>query len=1101
MRPTDSEWFFRPPDPAPSWSRPATESELGLSLTRPGRSTGRRAPADVVKASCDGFNVDTSEVWFIAPFLSMRATRTRLGRQSVRASMSRRSAIALLVLAAIASLALSLTYAAVWPDEARAAEEFGIEPGSFTASVNNEDGSLDTQAGSHPHSASTSFDLNYHLNRAGEKILDGEPKDIVVELPSGFTGNPNATPRCTNTELEDLREPGNAYGGNCRPDTQVGIAALLLGGAKQGVKKFHTPLFNMVPTAGEVARLAFLIYGEVVNVEIAVRTSSDYGLTATVSGITQVAPPISSTFTLWGVPADPSHDAERVITCDGVMGPCEFGESDGGAQPKPFLTNPSLCGGPLSTTLTADSWENPGEYLSPLASTQPPLGGCEQLSFDPSLSVTPETSELDTPTGLSVDLHIPPNEDPAGLATPDLRDATVTLPAGVAISPSAANGLEGCTPAEIGLHTENVVSCPNASKLGTVQVQSPDLPRNADGSEGELTGAVYLGAPASAPITAPPYTIYLLAEGYGLSMRLEGQVVANPVTGQLTTTFNENPQLPFEDLKLDFFGGPNAALMTPPACGTYTTTSALTPYSSAIPATPSAAFATSWEGSGGACPSPLPFGPSFGAGSTSTTAGAFSSFDLSISRSDGQQALSQITLTTPPGLLGMLSSVPLCGEPQAAQGTCQDGSQIGTATAGAGAGSAPFAVSGPVYLTGPYNGAPFGLSVAIPAVAGPFDFGTVVVRSAIYVDPHTAQITVVSDPLPQMVDTSQTDSGVPVALQNVSVDIDRPGFIFNPTSCNPLSVTGALSSNQGASEAVSSPFQVGGCQGLAFEPSFAVSTQAKASKAYGASLAVKVASGPGQANIAKVDVSLPKQLPSRLTTLQKACTEAQFAANPAGCPAGSFVGVATAVTPVLNVPLTGPAILVSHGGAAFPDLVLVLQGQGVTIELVGNTDIKNGITYSKFETVPDAPVSTFELNLPESPHSILGTNLPEKANYNLCGQTLTMPTTITAQDGAQVTQQTKITVTGCPAVKIIKTKTKATSLLATLYTTASGTVTLSGRGLKTTSKHVKAGSSRIQVLLTNWGRLLRRRHGKLELRASLTVGKQAVAKTTSVVRR
>jgi len=986
------------------------------------------------------------------------------------------------------------------PAVARA--EFGIEPGSFTAGTFEANGTTpDTRAGSHPYSATTSFAFNYHLEKGTTtKILDGEPKDIVVELPAGFAGNPNATPQCTNTQLEDQPEPGNAKGGACPPDTQVGAARVLIGGLEAGVP-FTTPVFNMVPTAGEVARLAFLFDGEVVNVEVAVRTTSDYGLTATVSGITQVGPPITSTLTLWGVPADPSHDSSRVRKggCQNSnAAECSFGESSD-VQPRPFLTNPSLCGGPLSTTLTADSWENPGEYLSPIASTQPALGGCEQLSFDPSLTVAPETSAVDTPTGLSVDLHVPQSEDPAGLATPDLRDATVTLPAGVAISPSAANGLQGCTPAEIALHTENPVSCPDGSKLGTVRVLSPALPRNPDGSEGSLTGFVYLGAPASGQITAPPYTIYLLAEGYGLSVRLAGTVTADPVTGQLTTTFDENPQLPFEDLKLDLFGGPRAALSTPPACGSYTTTSALVPYSSAIAATPSSSFQTSFDGAGAPCPSPLPFGPSFGAGSTSTTAGAFGSFVLNVSRPDGQQALSEISLSTPPGLLGMLSSVPLCGEPQAAQGACSASSQIGTATAAAGAGSDPFTVSGPVYLTGPYEGAPFGLSVAIPAVAGPFNFGTVIVRSAIYVDPHTAQITVVSDPLPQMVDTSQTDSGVPVALQRVTVNIDRPGFIFTPTSCNPLSVNGTLTSNQGASEAVSSPFQVGGCQNLAFKPSFAVSTQAQASKANGASLDVKVASGFGQANIAKVDVTLPVQFPSRLTTLQKACAEGQFAANPAGCPPASVVGVATAVTPVLNVPLVGPAYLVSHGGAAFPDLVLVLQGQGVTIELTGNTDIKKGITYSKFETVPDAPVSTFELKLPEGPHSILGAYLPAKDNYNLCGQNLTMPTTITAQNGAQVTQSTKIAITGCPAVKVLKTTAEAKSVLVTLRTTAKGAVKIVGNGLRTTTKkNVKAGVSRIAVPLTRTGRSLRDRHQKLRLRVSLAAGKLAVATTTSV---
>jgi hypothetical protein len=916
---------------------------------------------------------------------------------------------------------------------------FGVQPGGFVTGAFQPNGSgplgegatPDTQAGAHPYAETTSFKLNTTASpKTGLSIPEGgELRDTVVNLPAGFVGDPNAVPYCPY-----LTSVG------CPNDTVVGVAYVRATLEHRSYQKYFLSVYNMAPSRGEIALFAFHIgppFYLTAFIHVHVRSTGDYGVTATVSAISQAAQILESAVTLWGVPADPSHNPYRGRSRSGgcleeIEG-VSTGKCPSDVPPRAFLTNPTACSGqPLTSTLSVDSWESPGQTTAggdpvlsdpnwlTYASESPPLEGCEKLVFDPSLSVTPETSAVDTPTGLNVDLHVPQNEDPSGLATPDLRNATVTLPAGVAISPSAANGLAGCTPREIGLHTENQISCPNGSKLGTVQVTSPDLPRNADGSEGELTGSVYLGAPTSGSITGPPYMIYLLAEGYGLSVRLQGMVSPNPATGQLTTTFAENPPLPFEDLKLDFFGGPRAALSTPPSCGTYTTSSQLVPYSSPLAATPSSSFQASFDGNGAACPSPLPFGPSFTAGSMNTTAGGFGSLVLNISRPDAQQALSQISLTTPPGLSGMLSSVPLCGEPQAAQGTCPAASEIGTATAGTGAGPEPFSASGPVFLTGPtllegpnQSVAPFGLSVAIPAVAGPFDFGTVVVRSAIYVDPHTAQITVVSAPLPQMVDTSQSDSGVPVALHTVSVDIHREGFIFNPTSCNPMSVNGTLSSNQGASIAVSSPFQVAGCAGLAFKPSFTVSTQAKTSKVDGASLDVKVASGTGQANIAKVDVSLPLALPSRLTTLQKACTEAQFAADPAGCPPGSVVGVATAVTPVLNVPLTGPAYLVSHGGAAFPDLVVVLQGQGVTIELTGNTDIKKGITYSKFETVPDAPVSTFELKLPEGPHSVLGTNLPAKANRSMCGQALTMPTTITAQNGAVVKQSTKIAVTGC----------------------------------------------------------------------------------------
>jgi hypothetical protein len=320
-------------------------------------------------------------------------------------------------------------------------------------------------------------------------------------------------------------------------------------------------------------------------------------------------------------------------------------------------------------------------------------------------------------------------------------------------------------------------------------------------------------------------------------------------------------------------------------------------------------------------------------------------------------------------------------------------------------------VPGNVFLTGPYRGAPFGLSIVTHAVAGPFDLGNVIVRAAVNVDPHTSQIVVTSDPLPTIL------QGIPLDLKTVNVTIDRPGFTFNPTNCSPLSVTGTIASTTGASAAVSSPFEAANCANLPFKPSFRVSTQARTSKANGASLDVKVSQKPGEANIQRVDVTLPLALPARLTTLQRACTEAQFNANPAGCPAASNVGMATATTPVLSMPLTGPAYLVSHGGAAFPDLVVVLQGEGITIDLTGNTDIKKGITYSRFETVPDAPIGSFELRLPEGPHSALAANTPGKAKGSLCSSKLSMPTTIAGQNGAVIHQSTPIKVTGCAKAK------------------------------------------------------------------------------------
>jgi hypothetical protein len=364
-------------------------------------------------------------------------------------------------------------------------------------------------------------------------------------------------------------------------------------------------------------------------------------------------------------------------------------------------------------------------------------------------------------------------------------------------------------------------------------------------------------------------------------------------------------------------------------------------------------------------------------------------------------------------LLGIIKGVERCGETQANQGTCGPGSLIGHVTAAAGAGPEPYVVhGGQVFLTGPYKGAPFGLSFVIPAVAGPYNLGNVVVRAAIHVDRHTTQITVVSDPLPTIL------QGVPLDVRKVNVTIDRPGFMFNATSCEPLAVTGALTSTLGAQASVASHYQAVNCASLPFKPSFTVSTQARTSKKNGASLDVKVGYPQGsQANIRSVAVTLPKQLPSRLTTIQQACPEATFDQNPASCPAGSNIGTATATTPVLANPAMGPAYLVSHGGAAFPDLVIVLQDEGVTLELVGSIDIKKGVTSSAFRTVPDVPILGFELTLPEGPHSGLAAVLPAKAKGNMCGTSLIMPTTITGQNGAVVKQNTKIAVTGCAKSK------------------------------------------------------------------------------------
>jgi hypothetical protein len=898
--------------------------------------------------------------------------------------------------------------------------DFGVT--SFDGSVTDEAGSPYTQGGGHPYQVSTRIDFNTRPDPINGSIVipDEEVKNIKVDLPLGFVGDPRALPTCSEARLENT---SSGRGGTCPANSQIGWVGA---DTASFFNKLLLGVYNMEPTPGSAATFGFQVPfgGATVHLQAHVRPG-DNGVTVEIPNIPQTTPIKSTILTLWGVPAEAAHDPLRAegLGCGFVpVFPgepgfnitetfCQIVESPGvaaGIAVKPFLTNPTDCStGPVTTTLSTDSWEHPGVFHTASfvthdnASPANPVGptGCDRLPFDASLRATPDAPGTSQPSGYGFDLAVPQNDNPTGLAEAHLRKAVVTLPEGVAISPSAAAGLQGCSDGQIALHTDTAASCPDASRIGTVTIDTPLLDK-------PLQGAVYVGTQASSdPASGQMYRLFIVAQQpeRGLTIKLAGSVVPDPGTGRLTATFDNNPQLPFNSLHLQLKGGPRAPLSNPSACGTYETKAQLTSWSGKLVESDSS-FAIIHGEDGGPCPASV-FAPTFTAGTTDPQAGGFSPFTLTLSRSDQDQTLGRVAVKMAPGLLGVLKSVKQCPEPQAAAGACGPESQVGHTTVGAGPGANPFYLGGSVYLTGPYKGAPFGLSVVVPAIAGPFNLGTVVVRAAISVDPHTAQVTVASDPLPTIL------KGVPLQLRTVNVTIDRSGFIFNPTSCSSQSVGGVITSAQGASVAPSSHFQAANCATLPFKPRLTALTQARYSKAGGESLHVKVTSGPGQANIGKVRVLLPKTLPSRLTTLQKACVDAVFNANPASCPAGSLVGSATAVTPVLAHPLTGPAYLVSHGGAAFPDLVVVLQGEGITLYLDGNTDIKKGITSSTFNSVPDAPISTFDLTLPQGPHSALA------ANGNLCKGALNMPTTITGQNGAQIAQTTRIAVSGCPKAK------------------------------------------------------------------------------------
>jgi hypothetical protein len=987
---------------------------------------------------------------------------------------------------------------------------FGVENNELTLA--SASGGLDTQAGSHPFQATFSTVMNQGADPApfgGDNPEADTPqvnpagltKDLRFKLPPGLVGNPTPIPQCSLAKFVEKRHGHD----ECPADTAVGVAdvSVNLGRGVVGYLEFTVPVFNLEPAFGEPARFGFYLpeaeFG--VYIDTGVEAGGDYGVITTVNNIAQGAGYLSSEVTFWGTPGDSRHNSARGWGC--IYGAIESSSyverslklrcaAPEAVHPPPFLDLPTSCASSLRTSVEADSWSEPGLYTPPFyAAETPALDGCNRLPFAPEIKVTPDAQEASKPTGLNVDVHVPQEGqlNGQGLAQSSIRDIQVTLPDGVELNPSSADGLQACSENQIGfqgfkeallepgvsipsfssklpgsfgsseLLDPGVNFCPNGSKLATVKIKSPLLP-NA------LEGAVYLASQQSFSVFPQenPFesnlAMYVVAEDptAGILVKLPGKVelggeagVEGLAAGQIRSTFEENPQLPFEDAELHFFGGERAPLATPSRCGTYTTDALYTPWSGGAPISSKSSFEINSGPNHTRCVSggeALPFAPTLTGGGLSVNAGWFSPFDATFSRSSGEQNMQSVEVHLPPGLSGILTGVELCPEPQANLGECAPNSLIGETTVGVGVGGEPYTVSGgKFYLTGPYNGkgactvgepgcAPFGITFEVPAKAGPFDFANtrnnhpacdcVLVRGKIEVNPINAAITITSDPAgtPDSIPTSI--EGVPLEIQHVNAITTRNDFQFNPTNCNKMEVTGTIHSSEGATDAVSVPFQVTNCAVLGFKPGFQVSTSGKTSRADGASLTVKLtypkAPFGTQANIAKVKVDLPKQLPSRLPTLQHACPARTFEANPAGCSPDSIVGHATANTPLIPVPLTGPAYFVSYGAAKFPELVIVLQGYGVTLDLHGETFIneKTDITSSTFHTVPDAPVGSFELNLPQSEYSALA------ANTNLCAVKggLKMPTLFVAQNGAEIHESTKISVTGCAKSKKGKEKRK-----------------------------------------------------------------------------
>jgi hypothetical protein len=836
--------------------------------------------------------------------------------------------------------------------------------------------SSNASAGAHPN---VTLSLAFNQGEADAPAEDA--RDVMLDLPPGLVDLPTATARC---------DVGRVVENACPAETAVGVAFTELGASGHAMT-IPGLIYNIVPYPNEPAAFMFAPLGVPVRLDESVRDDRSYGIRMSVHDLTEAPSPLSISTTLWGVPADnDGSGSDRTLEGQG------FGAPGIGLR-KPFLVNPTQCADSLTVELSVDSWLAPSALRS-ASSSSPALSGCAALTFQPSISVVPDTSQAGAPAGYGIDIHVPQNEDSEGVATPELRNVKVTLPPGVAISPSAAEGLQGCSEAQVGLHSPEPVLCPSASRIGTVEVQTPLL-------SSPLQGSIYLATPEANPF-GDLLAIYVVAESSGVSLKLAGQIHADPTTGQLMISLESAPQLPINEVKLHFVGGPRALLANPAGCGTAITTSSLSPWSAptALYATPSSLFVVN------GCEARR-FHPAFLAQTASEQAGDYSPFTFTVSRTVAEEGLRVIAVQTPPGLLAMFPHVPLCQARSAADGTCPAASEVGRSTIAIGPGPTPFYLSGKVYLTGPHRGAPFGLSIVVPMQVGPFNLGSVVIEAGIYIDPRTARLTLISDPLPSILE------GIPLQMKAFEIALERGEFIRNPTSCEASAVKGTIAGSEGAEASVSVPFQVALCAKLPFAPTLSASTEgAAAADGNGAGLTVSVSQRAGEANLHKLEVELPSGLALRSTTTQLACAEATFNTNPAVCPETANVGVASAVTPELGSSLSGPVLLIASPGASSPELVVVLQGEGVRFDLHGAMEVFNGISSLKFQALADMPFSSLQLNLPKRPQSVL-----VSPGGILCGQSLPMPTTITGQNGAQLTQSTAIQVIGClpesPATK------------------------------------------------------------------------------------
>ena len=834
-----------------------------------------------------------------------------------------------------------------------------VEIRSFVA------GPTHAQAGGHPD-----LGISYAGETASQPDLElncqcNEPKSVDIDTPTGFIGNPHATPQCNAADFaRDV----------CPADSQVGVISVAIKKIGFYLTDPDEPVYNSVPNPSQAGLLSFKLvpglFGLPFYTVFEARTGSDYGLSANTE-LTHFAEPQSFNLTLWGVPADPSHDALRVFSNENQTKP-----TPSNSPLTPFLQNPTTCTGTLSSTVTVKGYDG---SVTSASSPWPTTVGCDQLNFEPSLSAKPTTTEADSASGVDIDLTVPQVLSPTYPSPSELRAVTVALPPGFSINPNAADGKTSCSDvaANIGTGSLAAANCPEFAKIGTDTIDSSALPQ-------PIPGSIYIGDPQP----GNRYRIFLTGDGFATHVKLAGFARPDPETGQVIVTFNNLPQSPFTVFNFFFWGAARALLATPTQCGTYPVVSTFTPWDEALPNQTSTQFFTIDSGPGGRpCPAATrPFNPSFEATSLGNTAGAHSPFSLDLTRSDGDQNLAGLTVSTPPGFSGTLAGIPYCpdaalsavasagysGLAEQLSSACPAASQVGTAVAGAGAGTRPIYVPGKVYLAGPYKGAPLSLAIVVPAVSGPFDLGNVVVRAALEINPRDTHVTAISDPFPRIVE------GIPLRLRTIRVNLDRSGFTLNPTNCSPLSVTASVSGDQGGVSNLASHFQVSNCSILPFAPELSLSFRSGVRRRGHPAIHAELSNPSGNANLERIAVTLPKGELLDNAHIGNVCTRVDFARN--ACPPASRLGTATVATPLLDKPLTGGAYLRSSTHE-LPDLALDLEGQ-VDLEIAARIDSVNGRLRSTFEAVPDVPFSHATLDL------VGGSKGLVQNSFTLCGRTV-----------------------------------------------------------------------------------------------------------------